>query len=121
MEIGRLFQGLGPTSTMPTGTDCCFFVHKHDIPYGKKPTYIRIVCADRPEKACPQCVRWTAGGDQLTYTGTVSTKTADVTTTKCLLNSVLSMDQAKFMTLDLTDFYLESHLPLTTTNMCGFL
>ena len=111
MEIGRLFQGLGPTSDMPTGTNCCFFINKHDIPPGKKPTYIRIVCADRPEKAIPQRVRWTAGGDQVQYTGDVSTKTADVTTTKCLLNSVISTPNAKFMTLDLSDFYLESHLP----------
>jgi hypothetical protein len=113
LEIGRLFQGLGPNSAMPTGTNCCFFIHKRDIPHGKRPTYVRIVCADRPEKAVPQRVRWTAGGDHIHYTGDVSTKTADLTTTKCLLNSVLSTPCAKFMTLDLSDFYLESHLPPT--------
>ena len=32
LEIGRLFQGLGPNSTMPTGTNCCFLINKHDMP-----------------------------------------------------------------------------------------
>jgi hypothetical protein len=62
LEIGRLFQGLGPHSDMPTGTNCCFFIHKHEMPSHKRATYIRIVCADRPEKTIPQRVRWTAGG-----------------------------------------------------------
>ena len=110
-EIGRLFQGLGSLSTMPTGTNCCFFIPKHKIPRNKKPTYIRIVCADRPKKSNPQRVRWTAGGDKIFYVGNVTTKTADITTAKCLFNSVLSTPSAQFMTMDLADFYLESHMP----------
>ena len=110
LEIGRLFQGLGPHSDMPTGTNCCFFIHKHEMPSHKRATYIRIVCADRPEKNIPQRVRWTAGGDRVIYTGNVSTKTADLTTAKCLFNSTISTPNGRFMTLDLSDFYLESHL-----------
>ena len=109
-EIGRLFQGLGKLSDMPSGSNCCYFIPKHKIPPGKKPTYIRIVCADRPEKENPHRVRWTAGGDKITYLGNVSTKTADITTAKCLFNSVLSTPAARFMTLDISDFYLESHM-----------
>jgi hypothetical protein len=47
-EFGRLAQGRQPT--MPTGTDTIFFIHKHNIPKGKKATYLRIVCDDRPHK-----------------------------------------------------------------------
>jgi hypothetical protein len=104
LEIGWLFQGLGPHSAMPTGTNCCFFVHKHNMPAHKRATYIRIVCANRPEKTIPQRVRWTAGGDRVIYTGNVSTKTADLTTAKCLFNSTISIPNGRFMTLDLSDF-----------------
>ena len=63
-------------------------------------------------KKLPQRVWWTAaGGDQVIYTGNISTKTADLTTTKCLFNSTISTQNGRFMTLDLSDFYLESHLP----------
>ena len=38
LKIGQLFQGLGPASTMPTGTNCYAFIHKHEIPTKTKPT-----------------------------------------------------------------------------------
>ena len=109
LEIGWLFQGLGPHSAMPTGTNCCFFIHKHNMLTHKCATYIRIVCADRPGKTIPQRICWTAGGDHVIYTGNVSTKTADLTTAKCLFNSTISTPNGRFMTLDLS-VYLESHL-----------
>jgi hypothetical protein len=110
-EIGRMFQGLGADSYMPTGTNTLFFIHKKDIPRNKKPTYVRVVCADRPEKTNPKRVRWTAGGDRIEYTGNVTTQTADIQTAKCLFNSVVSTPDGRFMTLDLKDFYLYSDLP----------
>ena len=69
---------LVPNSTMPTGTNCCFFINKHDMPSHN----LRIVCADRPEKTIPQCVCWTTGGNCVLYMGNVTTKTADLTTAK---------------------------------------
>ncbi len=109
-EIGRMFQGLGPNSTMPSGTETCFFIDKHDIPKNKKPTYIRVVCADRPEKTNPKRVRWTAGGDKIEYHGNVTCPTADLTTAKLMFNSVISTPGAKLMGIDLKDFYLCSKL-----------
>jgi hypothetical protein len=38
-EIGRMCQGLGPNSSMPTGTNTLFFIDRHQIPKNKKPTY----------------------------------------------------------------------------------
>jgi hypothetical protein len=47
-EIGHMFQGLGPTSYMPEGTNTLLFIHKKDIPQHKKPTNLRVICANRP-------------------------------------------------------------------------
>ena len=57
--------------------------------------------ADRPKKSTPQCVQWTVGDDRVMYTGNVSTKTADLSTTaKCLFNtSAISAPNGWFMTV----------------------
>lgn len=111
-EIGRLFQGLGPDSHMPKGSDTCFFIKPHQLPKGKNATYIRVVCADRPEKKNPRRVRWTAGGNLVTYPYSCSTKTADVSTCKTMLNSVISQRGRRYMTMDLSDFYLSCVLDI---------
>jgi hypothetical protein len=109
-EIGRMFQGLGPNSTMPTGTDTLRFIFKANIPSHKIPTYIRVVCADRPEKTQIRRVRWTCGGNLIVYTGNKTCRTAGMTTSKLLFNSVISTPNGRFMTIDLKDFYLCSVL-----------
>jgi len=101
-EIHRLAQG---TPSVP-GTNTMFFIPVSTMPPGKRATYLRIVCAHRPEKAVPHRVRWTVGGDRVEYSGDVSTKTADLTTAKLLFNSVLSVPNARCMMGDLKDFYL---------------
>ena len=59
-------------------------------------------------KANPRRVRFTVGGDRVDYPGAVSTKTADITTAKILFNHVLSTPNAKFMGIDIKDFYLNN-------------
>jgi hypothetical protein len=85
-----------------------FFIPFSAIPKGKKATYLRIVAALRPEKSNPRRVRFTVGGNQIVYAGDVSTKTADLTTVKIFLNSIISTPNSRFMTADLKDFYLET-------------
>jgi hypothetical protein len=46
------------------------------------------------------------GGNLVNYPGDCRTPTANLLTVKLLLNSIISMPNAKFMTLDLKDFYL---------------
>ena len=46
------------------------------------------------------------GGNLVNYPGDCGTPTADLLTVKLLLNSVISTPQAKFMTIDIKDFYL---------------
>jgi hypothetical protein len=95
---------------MPEGTNALFFIHQHQIPKHKKATYIQVVCADRPEKVQVRRIRWTMGGNLIFYDGDVSTKTAGLTTVKCMLNSVISTKNGRFMTGDLKAFYLGTDL-----------
>ena len=62
----------------------------------------------RPQKEDPNRVRITAGGNLIKYAGELTTRTVDLTTAKKLWNGVISMDGAKFMGLDIGDFYLET-------------
>jgi hypothetical protein len=105
-EIGRLAQGYKETD----GTNTIHFISLSDIPAGRKATYLRNVVADRPQKAQTRRVRWTVGGDRIQYPGDVSTKCAGLATAKILFNSVLSTPQAKFMCLDIKDFYLNNDM-----------
>jgi len=51
-------------------------------------------------------VRITAGGNLIEYPSELTTRTADLTTSKILWNSVLSTEGAKFMGIDISNFYL---------------
>ncbi|KAG7340278.1 hypothetical protein IV203_023821 [Nitzschia inconspicua] len=101
-EIGRLAQGYKHIK----GTNTIYFIPKSQVPRHKTATYLRIVCAHRPEKENAYRVRWTAGGNLIDYPHDASTKTADIITVKTLINSTLSTPGAKFMSGDLKDFYL---------------
>jgi hypothetical protein len=52
-----------------------------------------------------------AGGDKVHYPGDAGTPTADLITVKLLINSIFSTAGAKFMTMDIKDFYLNT--PMT--------
>ncbi len=67
-------------------------------------TYARIVVDHRPQKEDPNQIRITVGGNLITYKGSTSTHTANLTTSKLLWNSVLSMEGAKYMCLDIKNF-----------------
>ncbi len=72
----------------------------------KKFTYAKIVVDHRPQKEDPNRIRITAGGNLIKFKGDVSTRTADLCTSKLLWNSVLSTPDAKYMCLDIKIFYL---------------
>ena len=105
-EIGRLTEGVQPH--MPTGSQTMHFIPHTAKPADRKATYLRIVSALRPHKKESKRIRFTCGGNRVDYQGNVSTPTSDITTVKILLNSVVSTPEAKFMTVDIKDFYLES-------------
>ena len=112
-EWGRLFQGYKSRieGHDVIGTETCHLIHKHEIPDHKKATYIRT-CADyREQKADPYRVRCTAGGNLIDFPGDKSTRSADLTTFKCLANNTISTPGARAACMDLKDFYLKSTLP----------
>jgi hypothetical protein len=51
-----------------------------------------------------------AGGNLINYPGELTTRTADLTTSKLMWNSVLSTKGAKYMCLDIKNFYLTATL-----------
>ena len=73
--------------------------------------YGRIVVSYRPEKSDPYRVRLTVGGNRLTCPWDCSTPTVDMLTVKLLLNSIVSTPNAKFMSIDIKDFYLNTPIP----------
>ena len=67
-------------------------------------------CNERPEKKERNRSRFVAGGNLLkgTYPGDTGTPTAEMLVAKILFNSVVSTRKAKFMTMDISNFYLNT-------------
>ena len=107
-EFGRLFQGIGGHIAKPTNT--CFFIKKGEVPAErfKDVTYCKFVCNVREQKKEKNRTRATLGGNLVNYPGDVGTPTADMLLFKVLLNSVVSTPGAKFMALDVSNFYLNT-------------
>ena len=64
--------------------------------------------AYRPGKFDPYQTRLTIEGKLIAYPGDCGTPTVDLLTVKLLLNSIISTLGAKFMTIDIKDFYLNT-------------
>jgi hypothetical protein len=113
--FGKDFGGMaqGDRKTGQKGTNS-IFVMTHDeiklIPRTQTITYARVAVDFRPQKADPYRIRITAGGNLINYPGELSTRTADLNTSKLMWNSVLSTEGAKFMCLDIKNFYLSAPL-----------
>jgi hypothetical protein len=107
-EFGRLTQGIRDIK----GTETMKWIKVSQVPSGCTATYARFVCDYRPQKAEPYRTRITVGGDKIDYPGDVSTRTADLLTSKCLWNSVLSKRKrkldARYACFDIGSFYLET-------------
>ena len=95
-------------------TDTLHFVPANTKPKDQKAAYYNPVCSEKfkpPNYTKPQKrVRGTIGGDRIEYDGDTAAYTAALKTVKLLWNSVLSTNHAKFMSIDLKDFYLGSRL-----------
>ena len=109
-EFSRLANGVGGRIKNPTRT--IRFVCLDDIPKKRQRdiTYGQFVCTVRPEKAEPNRTRFVVGGDRINYPGEVATPTADMLVAKMLFNSVVSTKGARFMTIDISNFYLMTPL-----------
>ena len=103
-EFGRLAQGLHDNRVDATNT--IFFIPVTKVPRNKHPTYARFVCSFRPQKPEPYRTCLTVGGNLIDYPGNLSMKVADMTTFKILVNSTLSTPGAKWLGLDVKNYYL---------------
>jgi hypothetical protein len=106
-ELGRLTQGMPGRNE---GTNTMFFIRRDQVPKDrvKDVTYGLITTLIRLEKEEIHRTRLVAGGNRVNYPGDAGTPTADLLTIKLLLNSIISTSGAKFMTMDIKDFYLNT-------------
>ena len=94
------------------GTATMHFTYKHEVPdhRWKDVAYTRIAVNERPQKAEVNRTRLTYDGSNLSINMDLSIPTASLLTAKILLNSVISTPGAKFMAIDIKDFYLNTPL-----------
>ena len=96
--VGRFSQGDRKTGAEGTNTFIILLPEQvPHIPKDRTVTYANIVVDYRPQKEDPNRVRITAGGNLIIYPGELTTRTANITTSKILWNSVLSTLRAKYM------------------------
>jgi hypothetical protein len=86
------------------------FISHKALSAARNAPHLRILTKIRPEQVETKRFRFTVSGNLIYYPGDVSTPTTDITSAKCLLHSILSTLNAKFMTIDIKGFYL--HTPM---------
>jgi hypothetical protein len=110
-DFGGMAQGDNKTGKKRTNS---IIVMTHDdvkcIPKNQTITYACVVVNLRPQNADPHCIQIMAGGNPINCPGELSTGMADLTTSKLMWNSVLSTEGAKYMCLDIKNFYLSAPL-----------
>ena len=85
-HYSKAMEELKDGSRHVEGTNACHWIKKSQVPKGKIATYNRSVEEIRPEKAEPNRVRFTAGGNILNYTGENSTEIRSSTKSKIILH-----------------------------------
>jgi hypothetical protein len=88
------------------------FIDHEAMPRNRRAAYYNPVLKlkTKPNGVVEYRVRGTIGGNLIDYAGVVAANTADLTTIKLLLNSVVSDSASDWMTLDIKDFYLNTPL-----------
>jgi hypothetical protein len=110
-DFGGMAQG--DQKTRQKGTNSIFVMtHKEIICILKLQTvtYACIAVDFCPQKADPHRIQITAGGNLINHPGKLLTRTADLTTSKLMWNSFLSTGGAKYLCLDIENFYLSAPL-----------
>jgi hypothetical protein len=116
MAFGKDFSGMaqGDNKTGQKGTNA-MFVMTHDKIYKvlaqkKKFTYGNPVVDYCPQNNDPHRIRITAGGNLVKYESSPLVQTADLDMAKLHWNSVISTKNAKYVCLDIKNFYLTARL-----------
>ena len=95
-----------------TGTHTTKFTHREEITRDRMNdvTYGQFVCSVQPEKAEPNRTIFTVCGNRINYPGEIAAPTVEMIGAKLLFNSVISTKDARFMTVDISNFYLMTPL-----------
>jgi hypothetical protein len=114
--FGNFLGGMaqGDNKTGQKGTNAMLVMTREDIAHahaaGKFFMNTNPVVDYRPQKEDPYSIRITAGGNLVTYEGNASVQTADLDTAKMHWNSVISTKKARYMCLDIKNFFLTAKL-----------
>ena len=84
------------------GTNYIALIYCYETPKDQKVAYAKIVCSMHPQKKKTYYACMTIRSNLLDYDRNTKTPAADLITLKLLLNSVLSILEAKFMIVDIT-------------------
>ncbi len=110
-DFGSMAQGDNKTGQQGTNS---IFVMTHNkisrIPKGQTITNACVVVDFCPQKMDPHHIQITAMGNLIKYLGKFSTRTTNLSTSKLMWNSVLSTKDARYMCLDIKNFYLSALL-----------
>jgi hypothetical protein len=108
-EVSCLAQGI-PVPGVSKGTNTIIFIMRDEIPADGRcdTTYARVCINYRPEKDDPNRTQLTVGSNLIHVLGNVSTPTVNMVTVKLHLNIVISTKGARYCTIDLKDFYLNT-------------
>ena len=89
------------------------FISITELPKGTKATYANFVCDHRPLKPEPWRVQLVVDGDKVKYIYDASSPSTTILETKILINSTIfdSHQGARFLTLDIHNFFLCSTMP----------
>jgi hypothetical protein len=107
-DFGGMAQGCNKTGQK--GINAMFVMTldeiRHALAAKKFFTYANPVVDYRPQKDDPHRIRITAGGNLVNYDSDASVCTADLDFAKLHWNSVISTENARYMCLDIKNFYL---------------
>ena len=111
LAFGKEFWNLaqGGEVSCTEGTNSVFVMSHVDIktiPSNRVVTYARIVVNFRSQKKDPNWVRITAGGNLIEHPGELTTRTADLTTSKILWNRSLARKMQSLWALTSATFTL---------------
>ena len=67
-----------------------------------------VVCEVKPHKEDPNCTRITVAGSQICYPEDVVTATGSLDLVKIIINIVLLRRNARFVSFDFKNFYLQT-------------
>ena len=114
-ELGRLCQGSrkgskGPRQQRMEGTNTFNLIKFTEIPHDRRHVicHSMVVCEVKTHKEDPNRTRITVAGSQICYTRDVGTPTGSLDFVNLIINSVLFCRNARFVSFDLKNFYLQT-------------